>query len=105
MKPVDVAGAAIYAVELGLWLGIMILGVVYNLRNWLRRSKTAAENSQEVIEMEEPQIIAEAAAVPISGLSETAVSVSSHSASVFNTVGLRKRALQMLNLRRRNVEA
>lgn len=32
----DVLGAAIYSTELILWIGIMLCGVVFNLRQWLR---------------------------------------------------------------------
>ena len=35
VKPIDRAGVGIYATELLLWIGIMICGVVYNLRVWL----------------------------------------------------------------------
>jgi hypothetical protein len=35
----DGLGAAIYATELVLWIGIMICGVVFNLRHWYK-SKT-----------------------------------------------------------------
>lgn len=37
---VDIAGAMIYSVKLALWMGLMIDGVAYNLRQWLGYRKT-----------------------------------------------------------------
>ena len=92
VKPIDVEGAAIYAVELGLWIGIMLLGVVFNLRTWLKTRKNGKKAEET-----------EAGASP--GVDSGSIVSSSRSTSVFHTVGLRRRAAEMLKLRRREASA
>jgi len=76
-RPVDDAGIAIYAVELGLWIGIMLCGVVYNLRSWLLARQTG-EDVQDG-----PQ-------------DEDEVDASSTSSSVFHTAQPRSRTKEVL---------
>lgn len=95
VKPVDVEGAAIYAVELVLWIGIMWLGIVYNLREWIKGKGKAATtvNGQgdagpETVADEVEMVTGD------SPLARTSSSGSS-SSSVFQTVGLRKQATNL----------
>lgn len=84
LNPVDVQGAAIYATELALWIGIMLCGVAFNLREWLGwRQPSQDEAASEEVDS------------PASG--------DSPASSVFQTSAasrLRRRVVQTLPLRR-----
>lgn len=95
VQPLDVEGASIYAVELVLWIGIAILGVIFNLRTWLRARQQISTESAAAEVVEQGQ----AEAVETASLSSDA----STSTSVFQTVGLRRRALNAIKMRRRTV--
>lgn len=102
VKPVDIEGTAIYAVELGLWIGIMALGVIFNLRQWLKRGTPASQSNEAD---DHPDDVRTA---PTTGTCLTVDNArdlhpvaSRRPSSVFETVGLRKRALQILRLRQR----
>ena len=78
----------------------MLAGVAYNLRAWLhgkRGSDLTGEGVQAEIDAQEEEVPPTSAAV--SNLERT----SSSASSVFRTVGLRQRAIQMLHLRRHEV--
>lgn len=95
VKPVDIEGSAIYAVELALWIGIMWLGVVYNLREWVtkKRGFSGEENGEPTEEALGP---GDHALTESSMAIERTTSNGSSASSVFQTVGLRKRATQLL---------
>lgn len=95
VKPIDVEGAAIYAVELALWIGIMWLGVIYNLREWVNRrngSATPATDRAQIVAADEAQEIEMGSS---EGVLERRSTSDSNSSSVFQTVGLRKRATEL----------
>ena len=80
----------------------MILGVMFNLRTWLKRKNGHLEESQQTnIELRDN--VAEAATTGEGEVEGDTVSISSRATSVFNTVGLRRRALQLLHMRKENV--
>jgi hypothetical protein len=90
VKPIDVEGTAIYAVELALWIGILSLAAIFRLRAWLKRKES--DLPVESVEMQGGQQDAEVASIS-----------SGSNRSVFMTVGLRQKALQLLRNRKRNV--
>jgi hypothetical protein len=91
VRPIDVEGSAIYAVELALWIGIMWLGVVYNLREWFKSRR--AMSTTDAPAPEATTSTPEDLELTENGRSLERLSTSSSSASsVFQTVGLRKRA-------------
>lgn len=70
----------------------MLLGVVFNLRTWLKTRKNGKQ--------------AEETDFPAGAEAESAsIASSSRSTSVFHTVGPRRRAVEMLKLRRREAAA
>ena len=77
----------------------MLAGVAYNLRAWLKgkRSDDTAEAVQAELDEQEAE------ASPASGVVSNLERTSSSASSVFRTVGLRQRAIQMLHLRRQEV--
>lgn len=95
-RPADVEGAAIYAVELVLWIGIIVAGIVYNMRAWVekKRSDDTVEGIQAHVDEQEEET------PPTSGVMSNLQRTSSSASSVFRTVGLRQRAIEMLHLRR-----
>lgn len=42
--PLDILGLVIYGTELALWIGVVICGVVFNLRPWIRRKRKGDES-------------------------------------------------------------
>lgn len=105
VRPVDIEGAAIYTTEFVLWLGIMILGVIFNLRTWVRTRKTGpsaiASTNENPSDMPLP-----ARQPPANAQQHTeeivvsSSSSSTHSMSVFQTVSLHKRAAQIFRRNR-----
>jgi len=95
VRPVDVKGAVIYGVELALWIGIFILGAVFNLRAWLKGANDSEGRLNDATELHSP---CDEGEVTATTRPTRAPSVSSQS-SVFQTVGLRQRALKMLRVR------
>lgn len=57
VKPIDPAATSIYAVELALWIGIMIAGLLFNAPIVLRRmlGKGGAPDAQEAVTEEDEQ--------------------------------------------------
>ncbi|KAK7756485.1 hypothetical protein SLS62_001319 [Diatrype stigma] len=45
--PLDVLGLVVYGTELALWIGVMVCGVVFNLRPWIKsKRKKKGDESQ-----------------------------------------------------------
>lgn len=108
MHQVDVAGAAIYAVELALWIGGMLLGVAFNLRQWIlnrrgtqRASVAIALDSATNASGGVDQSTTQATELD----TQSSIGSSDSATSVFNTVGLRQRALRFFMVRDRLQEA
>jgi hypothetical protein len=99
ISPVDAEGTAIYAVELVLWLGIMLLGLIYNLRDWIQNRKSSQASATRARESS-TRSHSGVQAFQVHDEALSLESISSRSSSVFQTVGLRKRAAQLLRSRK-----
>lgn len=98
VKPVDIEGSAIYAVELALWIGIMWLGIIYNLREWIRNKRglpSGADGGDQHATVEMEGYDTRGNDIPLQR-----TPTNSSASSVFQTVGLRKRATKLLRLTR-----